>query len=122
MPLGRLDDLREADHGDQIVLGDRAAVELLEELDRLLEAAELGVVVLDVAARELAGPLHLDLVDHRREDLLARAVAEPDRDPDDLATLVLVALVPKPDRRRLAASLQLVDEDRGVEVEDVDAA
>ena len=49
----RLDDLREADHRHQVVLGDRAAVDLLEEAGGLLEAAELGVVVLDVAAAEL---------------------------------------------------------------------
>ena len=46
----RLDDLREADHGDDVVLADRAAVDLFEEAGRLLEAAELAVVVLDVAA------------------------------------------------------------------------
>ena len=91
---------------------DRPAVDLLEELDLVLEPAELGVVVLDVAPRELADLLHLDVVDHRGEDLLARAVAEADRDPDDLAALVLVALVAEPDRRRLAAALELVDEDR----------
>ena len=71
----RLDDLREADHGDGVVVVDRAAVDLREEVDRLLEAAELGVVVLDVARGELLDPLHLDVVDHRGEDLLARAGA-----------------------------------------------
>ena len=33
---------------------DLAAVDLLEEVDQLLVAAELGVVVLDVARREVA--------------------------------------------------------------------
>ena len=120
--MRRLDDLREADHGDQVVVEDRPAVDLLEELALVLEPAELGVVVLDVAAREVVELLHLDVVDHRGEDLLARAVAEADRDPDDLAALVLAALVAEPDRRRLAAPLQLVDEDRRVEVEYVGAA
>src|SRR6476646_2767026 len=118
----RLDDLREADHRYQIAGGDRPAVVLFEEVDLVLEAAELGVVVLDVAARELVYPLDLDVVDHRVEDLLPRAVAEADRDPDDLAALVLVALVAEPNRRGLATALQLVDEDRRVEVQNVDAA
>src|SRR4051812_48913570 len=122
MGSGRLDDLGEADHRHQVVVGDRAAVDLLEEALGLLEAAKLGVVVLDVAAAELGDALDLDVVDHRGEDLLARAVAEADRDPDDLAALVLVALVAEPDRRRLAAALQLVDEDGRIEVEDIDAA
>ena len=55
----------------------RAAVDLLEELDLVLEPAELGIVVLDVARREVADLLHLDVVDHRGEDFLARAVAKP---------------------------------------------
>src|SRR4051794_17937056 len=119
---GRLDDLREADHRHQVVLGDRPAVDLLEEARGLLDGAELGVVVLDVAAAEVADALDLDVVDHRREDLLPRAVAEADRDPDDLAALVLVALVTQPDRRGLATALELVDEDRRIEVENVDTA
>src|SRR6476661_7530273 len=104
----RLDDLREADHGDGFIGRHRLAVDLFEELDLLLEPAELRVVVLDVARREFGDALDLDVVDHRGEDLLARAVAETDRDPDDLAALVLVALVAEPDRGRLAAPLPLV--------------
>src|SRR3954469_1515353 len=118
----RLDDLGEADHRHLVVLGDRPAVDLLEEAKLLLQATELGVVVLDVAPAEIAGALDLDVVDHRGEDLLALAVAEADRDPDDLTALVLVALVAEPDGRGLAAALELVDEDRGIEVQDVDAA
>ena len=67
-------------------------------------------------------PLDLDVVDHRREDLLPRAVLVADRDPDDLAALVLARLVAEPDRRRLAAALELVDERRREEVERVEAA
>ena len=44
-----LDDLREADDGDGVLERDGLAVDLLEEVDELLGAAELGVVVLDVA-------------------------------------------------------------------------
>src|SRR4051794_14437301 len=51
--LRRLGDLREADHGDQVLFEDRPAVDLLEELALVLEAAELRIVVLDVAAREV---------------------------------------------------------------------
>src|SRR5437762_1887433 len=56
-------DLREADHGDRVVVADRAAVDLLQEVDLLVQAAELGVVVLDVAWREVAYALDLDRVD-----------------------------------------------------------
>src|SRR4051794_7320548 len=85
----RLDDLREADDRHLVVLGDRAAVDLLEEAHLLLEAAELGVVVLDVPPAKVAGALHLDVVDDCGEDLLPLAVAETDGDPDDLPALVL---------------------------------
>src|SRR5436305_3260140 len=117
-----LDYLREANHGDQFVGRDRLSVDLFEELDLLLESAELRVVVLNITRGELGDPLHLDIVDHGGEDLLARAVPKANGDPDDLATLVLVALVAKPDRRRLATALELVDEDRRVEVENIDTA
>src|ERR687892_2779737 len=56
--LGRgLLDLGEADHGDGVLLGDRPAVDLFEEVERLVEAPELGVVVLDVARGELLDAL-----------------------------------------------------------------
>src|SRR5439155_15057283 len=80
---------------------------------------ELGVVVLDVARREVRHALHVDAVDHRVEDLLARGVLEAHRDHHHVALLVLGALVAEPDRGCLTASLQLVYEDRRVEVEDV---
>src|ERR1700753_2965297 len=122
MRAGRLDDLREADDGDQVGLVDRPAVDLFEEALGLLEPAELGVVVLDVASAELFQRLHLDVVDHRGEEFLARAVTEADRDPDELAALVLRAFIAEADRRRLTTAFQLVAEDRRVEVEDIDAA
>src|SRR5262245_27382628 len=87
--LGALDDLGEADHGHSVLLGERAPVDLLEKARRLLEPAKLGVVVLDVARRKFLHLLHLDLVDHRREDLLPRLVAIAHRNPDDLPALVL---------------------------------
>ena len=99
---------------------DGPRVDLLEEVDCLLAAPELRVVVLDVAGRELGDLLHLDVVDHRGEDLLPGLVAVADRDPDDLAALVLARLVAQPDRGRLPAAAELVDEDRRVEVEDVE--
>src|SRR3712207_8374932 len=61
----RVDDLREAHDGDHVVVGHLAPVDLLEEVLHLLVAAELGVVVLDVARRELLEPLDVDLVDDR---------------------------------------------------------
>src|SRR5690606_7050448 len=59
---------------------------------------------------------------HRREDLLARPVPAADGHPHDLATVVLSRLVAQPDRRGLPAALELVDEDRRVEGEDVESA
>src|SRR4051794_24007393 len=99
-------------------MADRAAVDLLEEVDLLVEAAELGVVVLDVARRQVANALDLDRVHHRLEDALARRVLVADRDEHDLALLVLVRLVAEANRRCLAALAQLVDEQGRVEVED----
>jgi hypothetical protein len=83
----------------------------------LLGAAELGVVVLDVARGEVLHALDVDVVDHRVEELLARRVLEPHRDQHDLVLAVLVPLVAEPDRGGLAAALHLVREDRRVEVE-----
>src|SRR4051812_42656657 len=108
----------ESHNRDRVVVVHGAAVDLLEEVHRLVEAAELGVVVLDVAGRELAHPLHLDAVDHGLEDALARRVLESDRDEDDLALAVLLRLVAQPDRRGLASALELIDENRRVEVQD----
>src|SRR5206468_7976953 len=59
-----LDDLGEADHRDGVLVGDRPRVELGEEVEGLVAAAELRVVMLDVAGRELRDLLHLDVVDH----------------------------------------------------------
>src|SRR5256884_2762438 len=117
--LGPLEDRREADDRDDVVLRDLAAVDLLEEVHGLLEAAELRVVVLDVPRRELPHPLDLDGVDHRLEDLLARRVLEAHGDQDHVPLAVLGALVAEADRRGLAPALELIDEHRRVEVQDV---
>src|SRR5215212_7647810 len=86
LDLGRaVRDLREANHGDRVVGLDLAAVDLLEEVHHLVEPAELGVVVLDVARGQLGYALDLDRVDHGLEDLLAWRVLEADGDQDDLA-------------------------------------
>ena len=98
-------------------LGDLAVVELAQEVRHLLGAADLRVVVLDLARRELVEPLHLDLVDHRVEDVLARAVAGADEHRDDHPLLVLARLVAEPDRRGLAVRAELGLDDRRVEVE-----
>src|SRR4051812_18202994 len=52
-----LDDLREAHDGDDVVGGDRLAIDLLEEMDHLLGASELRIVVLDVPRREVLDAL-----------------------------------------------------------------
>src|SRR5215211_2063025 len=125
-PLGDLRrpllDRREAHDRDVVVEADLPTVDLLEEVLSLLDAAELGVVVLDVARRELAHAHDLDALDHRLEDLLARRVLEADGDHHHLAAAVLVRLVAEPDRRGLAAPAKLVDEHRRVEVEHVHGA
>ena len=77
------------------------------------------VVVLDLARRQLAEALGLDLVDHRVEDVLARAEAHAAEHPDDHPLLVLARLIAEPDRRRLAAAAQLLGDHRRVEVERV---
>src|SRR4051794_6841204 len=115
---GPVRDLRETDDGDGVLPRDLPAVDLLEEVDRLVETAELRVVVLDVTRRELADPLDLHAVDDRLEDALARRVLEADRDQHDLALAVLLFLVAQADRRRLAAALELVHEQGRVEVQD----
>src|SRR5262249_60923869 len=94
-----------------------AAVDLGQKRLRLVEAAELGVVVLDVARGQLADSLDVDLVDDGGEDLLPGRVLVADGDPDDLAALVLARLVAEPDGRGLAGALELVDERRREEVE-----
>ena len=60
-----------------------------EPLDELVDAPDLGVVVLDLTRRELAERLDVDLVDHGVEDLLALAVACADEHGDDHALAVL---------------------------------
>src|SRR5437868_2079704 len=103
--------------GHHVIVVDGPAVDLLQEMDGLVEPAELGVVVLDVARGELLDALDIDGVDDRLEDLLARRVLESDRDEDDVALLVLRRLVAQTDGRGLAPTLELVDEDWRVEVQ-----
>src|SRR3954451_6775754 len=79
-----LDDLGEAHDRDGVVERDLAVVDLLEEVDELLRTAELRVVVLDVARREVLDPLDLHVVDDGVEQLLARRVLIADGDEHDL--------------------------------------
>src|SRR4029079_8422152 len=67
-------DLGEADHRHGVLRADLAVVELPQEGRHLLRTTDLRVVVLDLPRRELAKPLHLDLVDHGVEDPVARPV------------------------------------------------
>src|SRR3954464_13911848 len=112
-------DLREADDRDESVGLDLAVVELAEEVGHLVGAADLRVVVLDLPRRQLAERLHLDLVDHRVEDVLPRAEAGAAKDTDDHALLVFARLVAEPDRGRLPSRPELVGDERRVEVESV---
>ena len=69
------------DHGDRVLVRDVAVVELPEEDDELVERAQLGVVVLQLARRHVAEALDLDLVDDRVEDVRARPEALAARAP-----------------------------------------
>src|SRR5829696_5376485 len=111
-------DLGEAHDRDHVVHLDLTAVDLLQEVDHLIEPAELRIVVLDVAGGEVLDLLDLDAVDHGVEDLLPRRMLESNRNHHDLALAILLALVAEANRGGLAAALQLVDEDGRVEVED----
>src|SRR6266536_1975301 len=112
-------DLGKADHGHQIFAADLPVVELTEEARHLLGPTDLGVVVLDLAGRELGELLDLDLVDHSVEDLHPRAVAGPREDLDDHPLPVLARLVAEADRRRLPAAAQLVGHHGRVEVQGI---
>src|SRR5882672_678958 len=101
---GAVEDLREADHRDLVLLRDLAVVELAQEARHLVGPADLGIVVLDLARRELAEGLHLDLVDDGLEDALARAEADAAEHLHDHALLVLARLVTETNRRRLATT------------------
>src|ERR687893_1578384 len=105
-------DGREAHDGDLVLERHLAAVDLLEEVLSLLDAAKLGVVVLDVARRQLVHALHLDGIDDCLEDLLARCVLKADGNEHSLAAPVLVRLVAEADGGGLAPAPELVDEDR----------
>ena len=112
-------DLREADDRDESVRPRRRGCRAGRGSGHLVGAPDLGVVVLDLARRQLAERLHLDLVDHRVEDVLARAEAHAAEDAHDHALLVLAGLVAEPDRGRLPARPELVGDERRVEVEGV---
>src|SRR5581483_11039436 len=71
---GLVPNLAEADDRDRVLEGHVAVVELPEEARHLLRVLQHRVVVLDLVRRQLAEGLDLDLVDHRVEHLLARAV------------------------------------------------
>src|SRR4051812_46186550 len=110
-------DLREVDHRHGVLVGDVAVVELAEEHDELVERAQLGVVVLELARRDIAETLDLDLVDHGVEDVRARAEALTAEHLEAQALAVLDALVAEADRDRLAPAAQLIGDQGVVEVE-----
>src|SRR5688500_3978126 len=97
-PEGALANRREADQRDDVLFGHVTVVQLAEEAGELLRPPDLGIVVFDLTGRELRHALDLDLVDHRVEDPLARAVARPAQHGHDHALLVLAGLVAEPDR------------------------
>ena len=110
-------DLGEVDHGHRVLVRDVAVVELPEEDHELVERAQLGVVVLQLARRDVAEALDLDLVDDRVEDVRARAEALAAEHLEAEALAVLRALVAETDRDRLAPAAQLIGDQRVVEVE-----
>ena len=110
-------DLAEPDHRDGVVRCDLAVVELTEEGRHVLGAANLRIVVLDLARGELAERLHLDLVDDGVEDAVTQAEACACEHLHDHPLPVFRRLVAQANRRRLATAPQLLGDDRGVEVQ-----
>ena len=111
-------DRREADHRDGVVLGDLAVVELARGSAPSRSARRTSGLSCSISRGESSREaLHLDLVDHRVEDVLARPEAGADEHRDDHSLLVLARLVAEPDRRRLAVGAELRLDDRRVEVE-----
>ncbi len=82
---------------------------------------ELRVFTLDLAAAQLADSLHFGSVDNRRKELLTSPKTLTDRDPNDLAVLVLGSLVPKSNSERLAIRPKDVQVEVGIEVQCVHA-
>ena len=81
-----------------------------------LDPAELRVVSLDIAWREITERLDLDFVDHCGKYLLPTRMPRADSHPDDLAPLILGGLVSQPDCGRLPAPPQLVCKERRIEI------
>src|SRR5436189_5477444 len=94
-----LADRGEADDRDDVPGVDVAVVQLAQEAGHLLRPPDLGVVVLDLARRQLLERLDLDLVDDRVEDPLPRAEARAREHLDDHPLLVLRGFVAEPDGR-----------------------
>ena len=93
-------------------------VDLLEELDQLLVAAELGVVVLDVA-RERSASFITSTWSMTASKMCSRGEYWK---PMVTSTAWFLRYLPDLSPRRIvaaAAALELVGEDRGVEVEDL---
>src|SRR5688500_20210217 len=100
------DDLREPYHVHGVLLRDLPVVELREERGEVFGPPDLGVVVLDLARGEVAKRLHVDLVDHGVEDLLAGAEPDPAPHRDAHPLLALAGLVAQTDRRGLAMAAE----------------
>ena len=98
-------DRREADHRDGVVLGRRPGCRAGRESGQSSSVCRISGLSCSISFGDSSpSRLHLDLVDHRVEDVLARAEAGAGEHGDDHPLLVLARLVAEPDRRRLAVA------------------
>src|SRR5689334_12298564 len=86
-------------------------------MERFIDRAKLGVLFADVAGGEVANELDVRAVDDRGKELLALAVALPDRDPDERAGLVLLRFVAQADRGGFPPVAEDVLVEVGVKIE-----
>ena len=111
-------DRREADHRDRVLVARRPGCRAGRGSGAISSARRISGLSCSISRGESSREaLHLDPVDHRVEDVLARPVAGADEHRDDHPLRVLVRLVAEPDRRGLPVRAELRLDDRRVEVE-----
>src|SRR5207248_954771 len=87
-----------------------------KEVYYFIPASELRVLLADVARGDIGQQLHIHAVKNRRKQFLTPPEPLPDRNPDELARLVLVGFITQPDRGGFAAIPEDLFVEVGVEV------